>query len=519
MNANNAVSNSNRNYAGSDQEEYKLKITLLIRVWERQINKRQCVYFHINGLRYVVTLMRYFLLCLALNTGMKKISNISNSISVNNIIEAAESSFVGHTKKLEVIEFKKDIKKNCEELYERLMNDSWYELLSYRKLVKTNRNNKIRHIDSPSLITRIYQHLLLNLINPIYRSKDNYNGLNCKKGCGITANDKRRSIVHKLKHIYYDRLDLKYCLVIDQRKCYDHITEKVFRKMLKKFIDDKWLIDFAVRVCFIDGKLPIGTPTSPFVHHVVMLTFDYFSKEISAFSLRYADDNFLAFYTLEDAQSAKWRIKNFWWYELGIRSKRNLCIIRPLDSKCDFCGYVFFRNNNSGKCSHNKGYVRVRESLAKSARLCNNNNSWNSYFGLLSKADAFSLMEKIETKMKLRNLTDNIRVTRSMDARNIDIKDLLGRVITIYDYEIKYSGNQPNWIKCLIGIDEVINNVPTGKILAFEFHGNYQNIIQFILMCESSYGKQNILSIEDVEIENQCGYIFKGSTNQLIYIK
>ena len=107
MNANNAVSNANRNYAGSDQEEYKLKITLLIRVWERQINKRQCVYFHINGLRYVVTLMRYFLLCLALNTGMKKISNISNSISVNNIIEAAESSFVGHTKKLEVIEFKK----------------------------------------------------------------------------------------------------------------------------------------------------------------------------------------------------------------------------------------------------------------------------------------------------------------------------------------------------------------------------------------------------------------------------
>lgn len=28
-----------------------------------------------------------------------------------------------------------------------------------------------------------------------------------------------------------------------------------------------------------------------------------------------------------------------------------------------------------------------------------------------------------------------------------------------------------------------------------------------------------MLPIEEVEIENQCGYIFKGSTNQLIYIE
>jgi hypothetical protein len=64
LNANNGVSNTNRNNAGSDQEDINLKITLLIRVLERQINKRQSVYFYVNRLRYVVTLMRYFL-CLA----------------------------------------------------------------------------------------------------------------------------------------------------------------------------------------------------------------------------------------------------------------------------------------------------------------------------------------------------------------------------------------------------------------------------------------------------------------------
>lgn len=520
MNANNGVSNTNRNNAGSDQEDINLKITLLIRVSERQTNKRQCVYFYVNRLRYVVTLMRYFL-CLAciFNINMKKISNISSNITIDDIRTAAMDSFVGHNKKPEVIKFRETFDDSCNLLYEKLMNGTWKELLEYRPFVKINNNNKVRYIESPSLITRIYQHLLLNLLNPIYKSKDNFNGLNCKIGCGITANIRSRSIVRKLKHIYYDRTDLKYCLIIDQRKCYDHITEKVFRRIAKKIIDDKWIIDFAIDSCFVNGRLPIGTPTSPFIHHIVMLTFDYFVKEISPFSVRYADDNFLAFYTKEDAQAAKWRIKNFWWYNLNIRSKRNTSVIKSLDEPCDFCGYVFHRNNKK-ICEHNKGYVKIRECTAIKARKCRSDNSWNSYFGLLKHADSFSLMKKIENTMKLKDLTSKIRINRSMDARNIDIRDLVGVSIDIYDYEIKYnSQNQPNWIKCLIGVREVKDGNYTGKTLAYEFHGNYQGIIQFIKLCESKYGKSDLLPLEDVEIENQCGYIFKGSTNQLIYIE
>ena len=52
-----------------------------------------------------------------------------------------------------------------------------------------------------------------------------------------------------------------------------------------------------------------------------------------------------------------------------------------------------------------------------------------------------------------------------------------------------------------------------------EFHGNYQGIIRFLLAAERAFGKDAILPLEEVEIENQCGYIFKGSTNQLTYIE
>lgn len=108
--------------------------------------------------------------------------------------------------------------------------------------------------------------------------------------------------------------------------------------MLKNFISNKKFIDFVIDVSFVSGELPIGTPTSPFIHHLLMKDFDNLVKRMAPFSLRYADDNFLAFYTKEDANITKWRIKNYWWYELKIRSKRHTCIITDMDKPLDFAG-------------------------------------------------------------------------------------------------------------------------------------------------------------------------------------
>lgn len=452
---------------------------------------------------------------------MRKLTYTKEDISLQDVVQAAQRAFTGHQQKREIKRFKENLLENCQILYDKLQDGSWKDFIQYKQLDKINKGNgKIRHINSPSLRTRIYQHLLLNILEPAYYSKDPGVGLNCKPGCGITSSIKNKSVVHKLKNLYYDRLDLKYYLQIDQRKCYDHITVKVFRKMIKNITSSKWLIDFAVDIGFINGKFPIGTPTSPFLHHILMLTFDYFLKELSQFSVRYADDVYLAFYTKKDANAAKWRVKNFWWYVLGIRAKRHTCQVGSLDLPTDFCGYIFHRTGSAWN-SHNKGYTTLRKSLVKRAKQCNNNEAWASYFGILKQADAYSLMLKIEKNMKLSALTEKIKIKRSMDAKNIDIKDLLGIKITIFDYEIrKSSKGESNWIKCLIGIPEVSEDGRlTGKIEAREFHGNFQSIIQFMCLCDEQIGKTNLLPIEDVEIENQCGYIFKDSTDQIKYIE
>ena len=124
------------------------------------------------------------------------------------------------------------------------------------------------------------------------------------------------------------------------------------------------------------------------------------------------------------------------------------------------------------------------------------------------------------SKIKYRKL---VKENKNGKVREINSPDLTTRIyqhLVLVNYEIRSNNkNEPNWIKCLIGIPETNKEgIPTGRKLAREFHGNYQGIVNFISKCELTYGKDAILPITDVEIENRCGYVFKGSTNRLEYI-
>lgn len=450
---------------------------------------------------------------------MKRFGNLMQSITVESFKKAVYRSFKNHSGEQVVIEFKENLDENCRILFEKFNDGTWKELLSYRKMRIVNNNEKVRMVDSPSLITRIYQYVFINILEPIYESKDNYNGLNCKKKCGITSKVKSKSVVHKLKHMYYDLRNLNYVLVIDQRKCYDHVKRKYVRKALKQIISDNDFIDCLLDVSFIGEHFPTGTPASPLIHNILMLKFDMFVKTISGYSIRYADDNILAFETKEEANTAKWMIKNFWWYEMGIRAKKNRTFIEPIVKPVDFCGYIPERLSDESE-SNAKGFMRIRNKTAKTASKCRTDESWASYFGLMKHADCFDLMTKIENTMKLKQLTEKIRIDRELDAPNIEIKELVGKKFNIYDYKVlKGSKGEPNWVKCLIGFPETEDDgTPTGRQSAREFHGSYQAIALFLSQCESVYKKEEILPLEDVEIQQQCGYIFKGSTNQMQYI-
>lgn len=439
------------------------------------------------------------------------------------ILTAIEKAAKGHMRKSEVRRMLGDKDRYAATILADIADGTYLQKIAYRQLERTGSNGKRRKILSPSLYTRVLQIAWMNAVMPLYNARDNLTGLNCKQGCGITATVRRKSTLHMVKHLMYDRRDLHYGLVIDQRKCYDHITRRVFRRKMKRLTSDKWIIDFGLSVVFTpDGQFPVGTPSSPLAHHIIMLDFDHRCRSFAPVVIRYADNVLLASASKADLQAAKWRIKNWWWYDLGIRAKRQDTMIFPLADGIDFCGYRVRRNPGKQVTDHNKGYATLRRSTCRRIKKCKNNRSWASYYGLMKPADCYRLMTETENRMKLTELSQRIRIDRKMDARRIDVRELADSqiVFTIYDYEIRRDKEgHANWLKCLIGYDEIESGLPTGKTVAREFHGNYSCLIQAIEAWEQAFGRTVMLPIEEVQIENQCGYIFRGSTNQIKYIE
>lgn len=481
-------------------------------------------------------------------------NHLFESITLQDVTAATYKAFEGHNSKTDVKAFKAHFQDRVQTLFNAIKDGSYRSLIKYRKLQKTNHKGKLRLIDSPDLNTRIMEHLWLYLIVPFYDKKDNGNGKNCKPGHGITANNPVHSTLHQQKHLYYDLREFHYVLLVDQRKCYEHITPKIYRKQIKHFTRDTQFIDFGEDIGFINGKLPIGTPTSPYIHHFCLWVSDVFIRDNTEWSLRYADDNAIAFRTIEDLNAFKWRLQFFWWYELKLRAKRQMMRVLNID-KCpmDFCGYVTHRNPNKGISDHNKGYCRVRSSTTHRAiTRCRDTSiskekvdrSHSSYFGQFIHADEFQTLTQIEqSNMKLEKLTERIRIDREIDAPQIDIRDLLGVKFTLYKFRLKTYKGHTNWIQCLIGTQVKIplkkdrprdfkdDSLPkatkklrkisnSDKEYAYEFHGDYQGLISYIkaLMDAKPEDTYWFLPIEEAEIVKEGEYLFKGSTNRIKYI-
>lgn len=453
---------------------------------------------------------------------MRRTKNLYSKISVSDFKQAAERAAKEHLWKKEVLEFMTHLQENSEWLFAALQNGTYTKLLKFRALKKKSNNKKERTIKSPDFVTRVYQYVFLAIAEKLYNRVDPLVGLNCKPGCGITAKEHRKSVNKRMKHVYYDCRQYTYAVIADQRKCYAHIKPCVFRRGLRRLVDDSEFVDFAVNVCFVGKQLPIGTPVSPMAHHIVMLPFDLWMSSLSRHMVRYADDVFIPCETKEEASRLKWRIKNYWWYALNVRAKRNRAIVANLEKPLDFCGYIYHRNPCKQVTSINKGYVSVRKSTYRRALRANPKN-WGSYFGIMRHADTYAAMTRIEDHMDLRKLTEKIRIDRTMDAKNISLKELEERALlfSIYNYEIrKDNKGRPNWIKCLIGYPEIgLDGRPTGREEAREYHGGYQYLIDFHLALERAYPKSELLPLTHCSIENSCGYIYKHSTNQLQFIE
>ena len=431
-------------------------------------------------------------------------------VTEQNVRDAFFKASEGRKKKAAVVEFENNLDDNCKIIADIINSGKVSEYVKYIKLRRKNTNGKWRDIDAPAFFTLVMQHVWIMLVKPLYMAKETGIARNCIEGRGICSEDIDKGLLRPMRRLFYDMRQYSHLVCIDERKCYEHTTVKAYRKGMKAIGASRELIDFGEAVGFVRGILPIGTPTSPLMHHIAVYPFDVWLNGNYPHALRYADNVFVTVLSLEEGHQVMWRIKMNWWYELGVRSKSTEQRVVAINDKLvDICGFRICRFEPR-KDNHGKGLTRIRKSIWHNAMHADTKESWASYFGILSHADCYRSLVKKCKEMKLEELTSRCKLKRTMDAIEYDPREVLEiGSFDIIDYEIlkDKKTHEDNWINLFCGRKKE----GTNKLKAFAFHGNMKCIYMWIRMLEEEFGGKSFLPIEDVRLIKRRGYLLDGT--------
>lgn len=241
---------------------------------------------------------------------------------------------------------------------------------------------------------RIIHHAIMNVLEPIWKNVFIKNTYACIKGRGI----------HLLeKHLYRDLQnhpkETVYCAKMDIRHFYPSVDHEILKKIIRKKIKDKKLLNLLDAIIDSAPGLPIGNYLSQYLSNLYLTYFDHWCKEELKikFYYRYADDIVLLSDNKEQLRNWIIAIKMYLTKELKLTLKPNYQIF-PVESRgIDYVGYVIRHK-----------YILLRKSiknnLKKDIRLFKQHKMkpeelipklW-AYGGWLKYCDSKHLLQKIE---------------------------------------------------------------------------------------------------------------------------
>ena len=445
-----------------------------------------------------------------------------NKLTLQLVREAAFKAIDGKSNQHCVIKFKENFEENCARIYNKMLRHQ-YDKIHYNHKILYNYKKK-RILSYCDLEHRIVMHTLMLMAEPKRKKVSIDVAYNCLPKHGINAKIKNYSFNHRIKSDFFEGPE-DYWMQLDLRKCYQSTNGKIVLKTLKELYGKGYFTDILKKSSVCELGIPIGTPMSPFIHHLLLIKFDRFCKEVLKIKKyrRYADDIFIMG-TKEELHAWSWRIRFFLYYECGYLVKDNLKI-RPIRVAPDIGGNVYHKTQmTSGH--HNKGYVTTRKSIKRRAL---RKPSEPAYFGIMMHSDSINLMRK---RMQVTELVDKLTINRALDSPMMDISDLRGPV-TILDYDArpkridKKSGKEKQaWVKvqfCFKIRGESVRRVRC-------FKGSFPGIAESLAALDDLYRdaakdhdmpvhqymrKLKVLPIMGVEFEDCAGWVIKGTNNQL----
>lgn len=260
-------------------------------------------------------------------------------ISEDNIRLAIQSGVKGKRKRRKV----KNVLKNIDSYVSKLqMIAGNYKSPNHRPLEIKDGHKKTRVVIVPTIYELFIQHMLMNVLKPIFSKGLYYHSYGSlpKKGRYRAKQSLERQI----------RKGYRYCLQMDIRKFYENIPhEKLMDKLANVIHDEKMLRLIAEILNVTDKGLPLGFYSSQWFASYYLTELDHFIKEKLKvpFYIRYMDDMLILSNNKRKLHRCRRKISSE-LNKLGLELKSNYQIYKiDQDNSVTFLGFRFYRNRTT----------------------------------------------------------------------------------------------------------------------------------------------------------------------------
>ncbi len=336
-------------------------------------------------------------------------------ISVENLCLAWEEFIIGKKKKIDVIQFGRNLMDNIVELHQSLVNKI-YRHGGYESFFVTD--PKRRHIHKASVRDRLLHHAVYRILYPFFDRTFISNSYSCRNGKGThKAVSRFRTLTNQVSRNY-----TRSCWVLkcDIRKFFASIDHQILLSILKEYIPDQnivWLLQNIIESfetppvnchshqngnpdswtpdsrCYGNDKhigLPLGNLTSQLFANVYMNVFDQWVKHKlkAKYYIRYADDFVFLSHDKNLLEKIIPHIQEFLQINLKLSLHPDKLFLNTLAAGADFLGWVNFPDHRILRATTKRRmFARIKTHPTE--------ETLQSYLGMLGHGNTVKLREQV----------------------------------------------------------------------------------------------------------------------------